>query len=172
MKAGDAAGCLGEGGYLQIRVDSKQYNTHRIAHLLMTRSWPNGNPEHENQIKIDNRWSNIKDLAPPHDNSGNKGLQINNTSGLRGVSWRRWNKRWQVHIYIHGKSINLGCFDNKDEAGLVWDAAARLAWTPRFQRLNHPRITAHHITLSDLALRQIEAAMTSQAVEQALAEAA
>jgi hypothetical protein len=162
QKVGSAAGYL-HNDHLRIRVDGKQYYASRIAHLLMTGNWPNKNPEHQNQQGCDNRWSNIKDEAGQHENQGVSGLQANNTSDLRGVTWDKNRKKWVSQIHLYGKNIRLGRFDNKDEAGLVRDAAARLAWTPRFQHLNHPGITAHHIILSDRVLRQIEAAMADEA---------
>jgi hypothetical protein len=63
VKAGDEAGSLDFNRYITIGIDRKKYQAHRIAHLLMTGHWPIGNPEHENQIRSDNRWENIKDLA-------------------------------------------------------------------------------------------------------------
>jgi|ERR1019366_2185917 hypothetical protein len=164
-KAGTSAGCL-SGGYNRIQIDGKSYKAHRIAHLLMTGNWPERDPEHANQKGVDNIWKNIKDVAPQHDNQGNRGLQVNNISGLRGVRWNRARKKWYVQIQVYGRRIHLGSFDSRDDAGLIWDAAARLVWIPRFQHLNHPGITAHHIVLNMRALRQIDAAMASPAVEQ------
>jgi hypothetical protein len=44
-------------------------------------------------------------------------------SGFYGVS--ACKKRWKTQIYYDSKIHNLGCFDNKQEAALVYDRAAR-----------------------------------------------
>jgi hypothetical protein len=145
-RAGDAAGYL-DLDYILIVIDGKKYKAHRIAHLLMTGHWPEGNPEHKNQQGCGNRWSNIKDLATKHDDKGIEKLRTDNISGLRGVSCDNHKKKWHAKITVYGKTIHLGNFDNPEEAGLTWDAAARLVWIPRFQHLNHPGIMANHIVL-------------------------
>jgi len=62
-RAGAEVGSSDKDGYLNVMLDGKVYKAHRLAHLLMTGHWPERNPEHENRIKSDNRWENIKDLA-------------------------------------------------------------------------------------------------------------
>ena len=43
-------------------------------------------------------------------------LTWNNTSGVRGVLWARNIKKWVARGSIRGKSVYLGCFDDKEEA--------------------------------------------------------
>lgn len=40
----------------------------------------------------------------------------NNTSGQKGVSWNKGNKKWQSRIQLKGKNISLGYYDNKQDA--------------------------------------------------------
>lgn len=138
LKIGSEAGCLNKrNGYIQIGVDGKIYLAHRIAHLLHEGRWPEGNPEHENRIKTDNRWENIKDLAKNQtENLGNQKLQSNSTSGLKGVSWNKQNRKWEAYIKFHKKTIHLGLFDDPHLAGLHYDAAAKIIWGLRFSCLN------------------------------------
>jgi hypothetical protein len=152
--AGSEAGCLNKSsGYIQIRIHGRKYYAHRIAHLLMTGHWPDGNPEHENLIKTDNRWVNIQTLAPSQsENGGHRGLQRNNTSGLKGVRWVKghWvNGRYVSRVHFRGKQIHLGYFDDLRLAGLHYDAAAKLAWGLRFSCLNFPSEESDHIVLSE-----------------------
>jgi hypothetical protein len=44
-------------------------------------------------------------------------------SGFYGVSANKM--RWQAHIYYDSNKLNLGSFDTKEEAALVYDAKAR-----------------------------------------------
>lgn len=50
-----------------------------------------------------------------------KKLRINNTSGYRGVSWNKKNKKFQVHITINSKKINLGLFNSALDGAKIYD---------------------------------------------------
>ena len=43
-------------------------------------------------------------------------LQSNNTSGVRGVSWEKNQKKWQASIGFQKKSYHLGYFNDLEEA--------------------------------------------------------
>jgi hypothetical protein len=158
-KAGTEAGTLHSKSYIKIKIDGKKYRAHRVAHLLMTGHWPEGNPEHENRIRHDNRWENIKDLATVYENGGNQGRQSNNRSGLKGVLWYKKTKKWLAHIGCFGKQIHLGYFEDLRLAGLTYDAAAKLVWGPRFSCLNFLPWESDHIVLSPRAVSLIESLM-------------
>ena len=49
-------------------------------------------------------------------NQINRGLQRQNTSGYKGVSWRKDSNKWRAQLWVNGKSYNIGCFDTKEEA--------------------------------------------------------
>jgi len=85
-------------------------------------------------------------------------------------SWDKKDQKWRAQVQIHRKGINLGSFNDKEEAGLTWDAAAKLAWTPRFQWLNFLDCFSNHIVLPPRIIRKIEAALAQPELE--LAEAA
>lgn len=76
--AGSEAGCLRKDGYIYIGIEGERHLAHRVAWLLHEGHWPDGNPEHENLIKSDNRWENIKDLATGSENMGNRVAYSNN----------------------------------------------------------------------------------------------
>src|ERR1019366_6377154 len=106
VKAGSEAGSLSSShGYVQIQIAGRLYQAHRIAHLLMTGHWPERDPEHENRIRSDNRWENIKDLATKSQNQGNKGLNVNNNSGFKGVAWDVQRQKWISYIKISAKNV-------------------------------------------------------------------
>lgn len=151
---GSEAGTLSN-GYIQIMIDGKHYLAHRIAHLLMIGRWPERNPEHENQIKSDNRWENIKDLATKSQNQGNRGPYLNNTSGLKGVCWDTQRKKWRAYIKERGKLIMIGRFTDLHLAGLTYDAAAKIVWGRRFASLNFPWEESDNIVLPERVIRKI-----------------
>lgn len=43
-------------------------------------------------------------------------LPKNNTSGHKGVYWKKDKEKWQAYIQVHGKRIHLGYFDKIDDA--------------------------------------------------------
>jgi hypothetical protein len=53
--------------------------------------------------------------------------QKNKTSKYTGVSWKKENERWMVHIAINNNRIHLGYFDIDDEdaAGLMYQNAVK-----------------------------------------------
>jgi hypothetical protein len=153
---GSEAGSLHKStGYIYIGIDRKQYPAHQIAHLLMTGQWPGREPEHENQIKSDNRWENIKDFATDSQNGANRRLLRNSTSGLKGVTWDISHNKWKSSVRVMGKLIHLGYFTDLRLAGLTYDVAAKLAWGERFSCLNFSSEDSDSIVLSSSIIRHI-----------------
>jgi len=46
----------------------------------------------------------------------NKKVGINNTSGYKGVCWVKQSKKWKAYITFQGQRVNLGNFENKQDA--------------------------------------------------------
>lgn len=110
-------------GYTRICVDWNDYLAHRLAFLYMTGRFPavGVDVDHINRIPNDNRWVNLR-LASHGDNLANTGVQKNNTSGYRGVSWDRSKGKWTAAGYKHGKSVFLGRYADLEEAASVAEA--------------------------------------------------
>jgi hypothetical protein len=80
--------------------------------------------DHLNQNKLDNRKSNLR-FCSPSQNNMNKGLQKNNQSKYRGVSWDNEAAKWLVTIAIDKKQKKLGRFKSVEDAAYVYNQAAR-----------------------------------------------
>jgi hypothetical protein len=79
--------------------------------------------DHIDRNKRNNQRSNLRIATRGDaDNNQNRGLQINNTSGYRGVSWDNQSQKWRAQGRDNGKKIYLGLFNDVMDA----DAAARL----------------------------------------------
>ena len=100
--AGNPAGSRSARGYILIGIDGQDYLAHRVIFAWMTGAWPTGELDHRNGKKYDNRWCNIRPVTRAQ-NITNRGTPRNNTSGHRGVSWRKDIKKWRVYLICEGQ---------------------------------------------------------------------
>lgn len=114
-KVGDIAGSINPQGYRQINYNYRSYKAHRLAWFYYYGKWPDLALDHINGIKDDNRICNLRE-ATAHENAMNRKLQINNESGVPGVSFNIRLGKWVAGIRGFGKQIHLGNFDEKEEA--------------------------------------------------------
>ncbi len=127
-KAGDVAGARrGESGYVQVSVDCKLYRAHLIIFKMVMGREPVAQIDHENTIKFDNRWDNLRE-ATKSQNQANIGLIASNTSGFKGVSQYRAGEArglaWQATIGHQGRSVYIGHFATREEAASAYEAKA------------------------------------------------
>lgn len=71
--------------------------------------------DHINRNPLDNRKSNLR-ICTHNKNMRNKSKQSNNSSGETGVYWSNEKEKWYSQITINGETINLGYFNNKEDA--------------------------------------------------------
>lgn len=114
VKKGYEAGYLKSNGYVNIKINYKDYKAHQLAFLYVLGYIPE-EIDHENHITFDNRWINI---FPSNrtDNCRNKPMYANNTSGFTGVTLYKKTGQWQANIRINGKQKYLGRFDDINDA--------------------------------------------------------
>ncbi|WP_316207370.1 HNH endonuclease [Bradyrhizobium sp. SZCCHNR3118] len=125
-RAGEIAGTLidsGKGGrkYWRLRINNRFYKAHRIAFLIME-GWLPEMVDHENGDSTCNVWSNLR-AATSLQNARNRRVHSNNALGVKGVI--RTNGRFRVRIHA-GRNINVGWFDDLDEAKAAYEAAAKM----------------------------------------------
>jgi hypothetical protein len=102
-------------GYLYISVKGKTYRAHRLAFLFMLGKFPENQVDHINQVKGDNRWSNLRDVSAAV-NSQNRPLFRTNTSGQKGVIWNKQVSKWQVQCVVNRITIYGGLYEDRDAA--------------------------------------------------------
>lgn len=126
IRAGDKAGCAGRVGprlkYWQLEVGGKAYRAHRII-FLMHHGYLPKQIDHIDGNGLNNDIENLR-AANHGQNQHNKGTQKNNTSGFKGVSWHKRDKKWQAFIKFDGKKRYLGSFDTPEAAHEAYKAAA------------------------------------------------
>ena len=72
--------------------------------------------DHINGNKRDNRRENLR-LCNRAENGRNRGKQSTNTSGFKGVCWKKHAGKWQAQIRVDdGKRKHLGYFDDPETA--------------------------------------------------------
>jgi hypothetical protein len=96
-------------GYVVTRINGKGIKLHK---LLMDTS---NKVDHKNRLKHDNRRHNLR-VATNSQNGMNINIRKNNNSGVTGVGWHSQHKCWRARITINGEEIQLGYFDNFDDA--------------------------------------------------------
>jgi len=104
------SGSLDNEGYRQMRFKGGVYREHRLAWLYHYGKMPDGQIDHINRIKDDNRICNLRDVTNS-ENQRNSPMNKANTTGHLGV-YPRANGRWCAQI--SGKHI--GTFGSKEEA--------------------------------------------------------
>ena len=113
---GDIAGSPHKLGYINIRIKGKTYLAHRLAWLYMTGKWPNPEIDHEDLNKVNNKWINLRE-ATRQQNLFNKTVgKANKSSGIKGVTWHKRDKKWCAVIRLNTKLINIGQFEKLEEA--------------------------------------------------------
>ena len=133
-KAGAVAGYVNNRGYICIGINGREHRAHRLAFLYMTGSFPEDQVDHINQIKEDNRWLNLR-CATRSQNLANTKKMKTNTSGYKGVSWKKKNKKWGVKICFQNKQVHLGYFESLEDAALAYNKKA-LELFGEFAKLN------------------------------------
>jgi hypothetical protein len=101
--------------YLQVKIDKKMYAVHRLVWLYVYGAWPTGQIDHIDGNGMNNAVENLRDVSAS-ENKRNIGVQKNNSSGFKGVSWHKTNKRWQAYIKVHGRRHTIGYFATSQEA--------------------------------------------------------
>lgn len=80
--------------------------------------------DHANGNKLDNSRDNLR-LATRAQNQYNRDKNSNNTSGYKGVTSSPDGCKWVARIRTDGIRKNLGTYDSKEQAALVYDIAAK-----------------------------------------------
>lgn len=113
--AGSRAGTLSANRYRYILAMGKKITEHRIAWYLYHGEWPDGQIDHINGIRDDNRIENLRDVSRQQ-NGMNQKLPTRSSSGIMGVYYRPDRNKYVANIMFKGKSYNLGHFTDKFEA--------------------------------------------------------
>ena len=123
--AGQRAGGLGHSaGYRCLQVNGKKVLEHRLIYFIVTGEWPNV-IDHINGDRMDNRWSNLRNVSHTTNMQNIRRPQVNNKTGVLGVCWSEEKQKFIVRIHANGRIHNIGRFTDLEKAGQAYIAAKR-----------------------------------------------
>jgi len=122
------AGTILSDGYIGITLDKVRYLAHRLAYLFMKGRWPKYEIDHEDGVRSNNKWENLR-AATDLDNSRNRKPHKNKRIPTKGVSpvSARGKKRknpYAAYITVNGKQIYLGVHPTIEAASAAYRTAA------------------------------------------------
>lgn len=122
-KPGDVAGSTKhKDGYAEIGIFGKLFLSHRLAWFYVHGAWPDGQVDHINGDRLDNRISNLR-IATHGQNRANSRAGKNNLLGVKGVFKTRSGK-FVAQIRAGKKQRHIGTFLTVKEASEAYRKAA------------------------------------------------
>lgn len=118
---GKIAGGIDSEGYIAVGVENKTYRAHRIIWLWWYGYFPKNDIDHVDRVRHHNWLKNLRESSRKFNNQNSVNPR-NNTSGVKGVTWKSNPKLWAAQISIDNKSKHIGYFKDFDDA-----VCARLA---------------------------------------------
>jgi len=87
----------------------------RALHRIILDAQPGLYVDHIDCDGLNNRKINLR-ICTAGQNNCNSRIRSDNTSGYKGVSFRRDRKKWSAQITIKGRIHRLGCYESAGEA--------------------------------------------------------
>jgi len=103
--------------------------------VVVAKPFPENEVDHINGDRLDNRKLNLR-VCTRNENAKNRRAYKCNTSGFKGVFYEKDTiNHWGAKIRVNTKLINLGFFESKEEAAVIYDKAA-IKYFGEFATLN------------------------------------
>jgi len=100
-----------------VKLGRKQYRGNRLAWFLVHGEWPDGEVDHINGDRLDNRISNLRVVDRAGNSQNQRRAHFDNRScGLLGVTWNKQHRRWQAKLQARKVRHHLGYFDDPQSA--------------------------------------------------------
>jgi hypothetical protein len=113
-KEGKKAGGIVPNGYISVSFLRHKTYAHRVIFLMHYGYLPEV-IDHIDCNPLNNKIENLR-AATKSQNGMNRGKQVNNSSGYKGVYFSKARKKWIAQIKINQKMKYLGGFVEKDDA--------------------------------------------------------
>lgn len=107
---------------------------HFKMHRIIMNAKKGEDIDHIDGNRLNNQKSNLR-IADRTQNQMNRKIQVNNKSGYKGVTWCKRTNKWIVQIRVKTKTKFLGYYNDKKEAGKIYNENA-IKYFGEFARLN------------------------------------
>lgn len=108
----------------------KPQNPERLMHRMIL--GVHQEVDHINGNRLDNRKENLRPVTRQQ-NSFNRVGRVGRK--FKGVCWHKQHKAWRAYIVLNGKQKHLGLFDNREQAAVKYNEAAKMLYG-EFARVN------------------------------------
>ena len=107
-----------------------------LMHRLIMNARKGDLVDHIHHLTLDNRKSELR-ICTRNQNNQNARKRVDSTSGVKGVSFKSREQKWNARISANGKYIHLGYFDTLEQAAMA-RAAAVILYHGEFGRIACP----------------------------------
>jgi len=116
-------------GYLQVILSKNGKIKNHTVHVLVANEFIeklDGKTcvDHIDKNKLNNLVENLRWVSSS-ENSRNRSMHKNNTTGYKGVNYDKQMKKYRALIYYEGKKHHIGLFNTAEEAARAYDAKAK-----------------------------------------------
>ena len=95
----------------------------QLMHRFINKTKDGFHTDHINGNGLDNRKINLRTCTASQ-NAMNSKIPKNNTSGFKGVYWRKDIEKWRAKIVINRETIHLGHYESRIKAARAYNEAA------------------------------------------------
>lgn len=120
-RGAEVTGSIDSHGYRQVKVEGKSVLVHRICFALHYGFIPE-QVDHKDRNRLNNKAENLKS-ATNTTNQWNSGIRKDNTSGCKGVTYKKEFNKWCARISKNKKRCHLGYFETKEAACMAYKKA-------------------------------------------------
>lgn len=125
VKPGDLVRGKTVRGYLRVQINGRRYKVHDLAWIYMTGREPENIVDHINGDTSDNSWKNLREATQAL-NCRNRKTPKNNSSGVKGVFFRKRDRKWHAVIGLNNRKIFVGAYSDFQSAVSAITAARSL----------------------------------------------
>ena len=113
-KIGDIVGSKYNKGYIVTYINNVRYSVHRLIFMYHHGYLPKF-IDHINGKRDDNHIENLRE-ASLSQNACNRSITSTNKSGIKGVHWNNYHKKWTAVCWLNKKSYFVGHFKILEDA--------------------------------------------------------